>query len=74
MLELARVLAAEKHDKTIVFIAFDAEEHKLSGSKYYVANLNQKDMNNTLGMLNLDSIGRGDFLMGFINYGEPNYN
>lgn len=66
MLELARVLAAEKHDKTIVFIAFDAEEHKLSGSKYYVANLNQKDTNNTLGMLNLDSIGRGDFLTGFI--------
>lgn len=66
MLEIARVLAAEKHDKTIVFIAFDAEEHMLSGSEYYVANLNQKDTNNTLGVLNLDSIGRGDFLMGFI--------
>lgn len=66
MLELARILATEKHNKTIIFIAFDAEEHMRAGSEYYVANLNQEDLDNTLGVLNLDSIGRGNFLTGFI--------
>lgn len=73
MLELARILATEKHNKTIVFIAFDAEEHKLAGSKYYVANLNAEDVNNTLGVLNLDSVGRGDFLTGFVWEWVPGY-
>lgn len=66
MLELARILAIEKHNKTIIFIAFDAEEHQLAGSKYYVANLVQKDIDNILGVINLDSVGRGDFLVGFV--------
>lgn len=66
MLELAKILAAEKHNKTIVFVAFDAEEHQRAGSKYYVANLVQKDIDNILGVINLDSVGRGDFLVGFV--------
>lgn len=71
MLELAKILEAEKHNKTIVFIAFDAEEHMQAGSKYYVANLNQEDVDNTLGVLNLDSVGRGDLLTGFIWKWKP---
>lgn len=47
-----------KPTKSIIFIAFSAEEGGLCGSKYFVDNF--KDINKVRLMLNLDMIGRCD--------------
>ncbi len=61
MLEMAR-LAVEnspKPKRTVVFIAFNAEEQGLYGSKYYVANP-LFPLANVKAALNLDMVGAGD--------------
>ncbi|MFO7614317.1 MAG: M20/M25/M40 family metallo-hydrolase [Bacteroidales bacterium] len=59
VLELAAMLASDRSSlkRSIVFIAFDAEELGLLGSKYFVNNP-LVDLNTVMAMINLDMIGR----------------
>ncbi len=68
LLEVARTLknTLSGNRRTIVFIAFSAEERGLIGSRYYVRNP-RFALENTVAMLNLDMVGRftGDVLTVF---------
>ncbi len=63
LLEIARILSAERRqsggsgERTVLFIAFSAEESGLLGSKHYVANP-LTPAEDILAMINLDSVGR----------------
>jgi hypothetical protein len=56
VMELARVMSAYQFDKTIVFVAFAAEEVGLSGSQVYAAQAKQDGMR-IEAVLNNDIIG-----------------
>jgi hypothetical protein len=59
MLELARALAGgEKPKRSIVFIAFAAEEAKLAGSRHYVEHPLPFPVERMIGVVNLDTVGR----------------
>ncbi len=59
MLELARALSAsEKPSRAIVFVAFTGEEEGLLGSKYYVEHERRFPVGKTIGVINLDTVGR----------------
>ncbi|MGB3295070.1 MAG: M20/M25/M40 family metallo-hydrolase [Phormidesmis sp.] len=59
LLELAQRLEAEtKH--TVEFVFFGAEEIGLVGSEFYANSLSAKEIDNTLLMVNLDSLVVGD--------------
>jgi peptidase M28-like protein/PDZ domain-containing protein len=59
LIELARIFGAQraKLKRTLVFIAFGGEEEGLLGSNYYV-NHPFTPLTNTVGMINMDMIGR----------------
>jgi len=59
MLELARLFSAQRPrpKRTLVFIGFSGEEEGLLGSNYYV-NHPLIPLANTVGMINMDMIGR----------------
>jgi hypothetical protein len=57
VLELARIFAAQRPRRTIVFTAFSGEEEGLLGSNYYVNNP-PIPLANTIAMINMDMIGR----------------
>jgi hypothetical protein len=58
MVELAKALASEeKPQRTIVFVAFAAEEAGLLGSKHYVEHP-AFPLDKTIGVINLDTVGR----------------
>jgi hypothetical protein len=58
MLELARTFKSErKNRRTLIFIAFGAEEEGLIGSKFYVNNP-VFPLDKTVAMVNMDMIGR----------------
>jgi hypothetical protein len=59
LIELARGLAKElKPERSIVFAAFTGEEAGKKGSKYYMANRKREPVKQSVGMLNLDTVGR----------------
>ena len=59
LIELARVLGKNiKPERNIVFIAFAGEEAGRKGSKYYVENYSHFPVKQSIGMLNLDTVGR----------------
>ena len=59
LIELARVLAKDmKPARSIVFAAFTGEEAGKKGSKYYTANEKRYPVQQSVGMLNLDTVGR----------------
>ena len=59
LIELARVLGKNiKPERNIVFIAFAGEEVGRKGSKYYVENYSHFPIKQSIGMLNLDTVGR----------------
>jgi aminopeptidase N len=59
MLELAHVLGENvKPDRTIIFIAFTAEESSLRGSRHYVETAKRYSADKIIGVLNLDTVGR----------------
>ena len=77
VLELARAFAQAKKEgkgprRSILFIAFAAEERGLLGSKYYVVNP-LVPLEQTAACINIDMIGRIDdkHLMGNPNYIHP---
>jgi len=61
MLEVAEVLSEYKTHGTIKFIAFGAEEMGLWGSRYYAEQMTEMEIANTVTMVDLDSVGVGDF-------------
>jgi alkaline phosphatase isozyme conversion protein len=68
LLELAqRVSAYENARHSFKFILFGAEEVGLIGSEYYVENMSQDEIDNTIVMINLDSLVFGDKL--YLNAG-----
>jgi hypothetical protein len=59
MLELARVLGPRmKPDRSIVFVAFSGEEAGRAGSRHYVRSSDTYPVARSIGMLNLDTVGR----------------
>jgi hypothetical protein len=60
LLELTEALAKSHPKRSIVFIAFTAEELGLLGSKYYTYYNPIVPVNQTAAMLNLDMIGRNN--------------
>ena len=61
MLEVAEILAKYKTHGNIVFVAFGAEEEGLWGSEYFASQMSDDEIANTVTMINLDSVGAGDF-------------
>jgi len=57
VMELARSLAKSKPDKSILFMAFTAEEMGLIGSKYFTAHP-LVDKSKIVAMINMDMVGR----------------
>ena len=60
MLEAAERLQAVETPYTIKFIAFGAEEIGLVGSTYYVSQMSEVEIVNSVVMVNLDSLIAGD--------------
>lgn len=61
VIELARVMASKPQpEHTMVFVAFDAEELGLLGSRAYVDELNDTQLRKMRAMLNFDMLGAGD--------------
>jgi aminopeptidase N len=59
VLELARAMAAgEKPQRSIVFALFSGEEAGLAGSKAYAARPPQFPLAGTIGVVNVDTVGR----------------
>jgi len=73
MLEAAEVLRDIETPYSIVFIAFGAEEVGLQGSKYYANNMSSEEVENTVGMINLDSLAVGDNMYVYGNAGEEGF-
>jgi len=59
MLELANLLGKSlKPQRTVIFVAFTAEESGLIGSRYYVKHMKKFPANKIIGALNMDTVGR----------------
>ena len=59
MMSLARMAAdGWQPERSVVFIAFTAEESGLIGSQYYVNNPQPFALEKMIGMINLDTVGR----------------
>ncbi len=59
LLELARSLGKSlKPARTIIFVAFTAEEAGLVGSRYFAANYKKYPVDKIFAILNLDTVGR----------------
>jgi len=60
MLELAEAFSKCKPKRSIVFIAFNAEEMGMLGSRYYAYQNPMKNIEKTVAMVNLDMISRNE--------------
>ncbi len=60
LLEVAKLLQDVQTPYTIRFIAFGAEEADMDGSHYYVEQMDKAAIENTVAMINLDSLIAGD--------------
>jgi alkaline phosphatase isozyme conversion protein len=61
ILEVAERLRDVETPYTIRFVLFGAEEAGLQGSKSYVMQMSPEQIQNTIAMINLDSVTAGDF-------------
>ncbi|MCP4430658.1 MAG: M20/M25/M40 family metallo-hydrolase, partial [Gammaproteobacteria bacterium] len=71
LLEFARLVGKKwQPERTIVFVAFSAEEAGKLGSLYYVRNAKKYPISKTIAMVNLDTVGQlgKDALTIFGNY------
>lgn len=60
MIELAEAFSNVKSKRSIIFIAFAAEENGMLGSKHYAYQNPLFPLEKTVGMINLDMISRND--------------
>ena len=58
MLELARIMGRSQPDRNILFVAFSGEEAGRLGSKHYAKHATNYPVSKSIGMLNLDTVGR----------------
>jgi aminopeptidase N len=59
LLELTKTISESMNmDRNIIFVAFTGEESGLRGSRYYVQNMKNYPLNQVMGVLNLDTVGR----------------
>jgi alkaline phosphatase isozyme conversion protein len=70
ILEVAERLRAQETPYTIRFLLFGAEEAGMQGSKYYVSQMTPEQIQNTVAMINLDSLTAGDFTYVYGDQGE----
>lgn len=70
LLEIARRLKDRETPYSIRFIYFDAEETGLEGSEHYAAGIPHEDIQNTVAMINLDSLAVGDHTYIYGNEGK----
>ncbi|MCG1021237.1 M20/M25/M40 family metallo-hydrolase [Sutcliffiella horikoshii] len=73
MLEAAEVLKKIPTPYSILFVAFGAEEVGLQGSNYFVSQMSAEDIQNTVGMINLDSLAVGDYMYVHGSPGEEGF-
>lgn len=60
LIELVEAFSKVKTKRSLIFIGFSAEETGIHGSKHYAYQNPLKPIENTVGMVNLDMIGRND--------------
>ncbi|PKN92140.1 MAG: Zn-dependent exopeptidase M28 [Chloroflexi bacterium HGW-Chloroflexi-6] len=60
MLEVAENIVGLETPYTIRFIAFGSEEINLNGSYAYAGQMSREEIDNTIAMINLDSLAAGD--------------
>lgn len=60
IIEMAKAFSKVKPKRSIVFVAFNAEEMGLLGARYYVYHQPVKPIDNTIAMLNFDMVGRNE--------------
>ena len=58
LLELARALEGKPRPRTLIFVAFTAEETGRLGSRHYVQHAGDYPVDRIIAMLNLDTVGR----------------
>ena len=61
MLEVAEILEEYPSRGRIIFVAFGGEEKGLWGARHFADQMSDKDVEHTVAMINLDSVGAGDF-------------
>ncbi len=70
LLEVAELISDVPTPYTIRFIAFGAEEAGLLGSQAYVDAMSDEEIENTIAMINLDSIIAGDIAYVYSDEGD----
>ena len=70
ILEVADRIQDKDTPYSIRFILFGAEEAGLQGSKYYVSQMTKEQKQNTIAMINLDSLSAGDMAYIYGDHGE----
>jgi alkaline phosphatase isozyme conversion protein len=70
LLEVAGAIRDVTTPYTIRFIAFGAEEQGLGGSHQHVSRLSQSEIDNTVAMINLDSLIAGEIAYVYGDFGE----
>lgn len=73
MLEVAEVLKNIPTPYSIKFVAFGAEEVGLRGSNYYADQMTAEEIQNTVGMINLDSLAVGDYMYVYGSAGDKGF-
>nr|WP_315020340.1 M20/M25/M40 family metallo-hydrolase [uncultured Aminipila sp.] len=73
MLGAAERLKDVNTEYTIKFIAFGAEEVGLKGSTYYASQMSKTEIDNTVAMINLDTVLFGDKMYAYGNLGTQGW-
>lgn len=73
MLEVAELAADMDTPYTLRFIAFGSEENDLDGSYFHVARMKAADVENTIAMVNLDSLAAGDITYVYSDEGDQSF-
>lgn len=73
ILETADALKKKNLPYTIKFVFFGAEEEGLRGSNHYASNMTPNELENTIAMINLDSLLAGDHIYVYGGSGEDGW-
>ncbi|SEN89114.1 Peptidase family M28 [Mesobacillus persicus] len=73
ILETAKALDKRNLPYDIKYVFFGAEEVGLQGSKYYADQMSELEIENTIGMINLDSLLAGDNIYVYGGEGEDGW-
>ncbi len=73
LLEMALRVKNLETPYSIRFIFFDAEETGLEGSKHYTSRMTEEEVENSIAMVNLDSLAVGDYTYVYGDEGEAGH-